>query len=253
MHSAADRLLMTRLAIAGDDAFELTLIEMERSGPSYTIDSVVELRRLYGDEAELFLLMAADSLAQIDAWRQPDELLERIEWVVGPRPGVALPDRSALEERFGERASRIHLLGGPSLDVSSTADPRASGGRARHPLPCAARRRGADRRSRALPPRTKEWPVLTDPDRVEIPSDAAELAHRIVEIASDKKGNDIVLLRTAELTTMADFFVIASGRSDRQVQALAGAIIDELRREGIRPLGAEGQAVALGAAGLRER
>ena len=121
MASAADRLLMTRLAIAGDEAFELTLIEMERSGPSYTIDSVVELRRLYGDDAELFLLMAADSLAQIDAWRQPDELLERIEWVVGPRPGVALPDRSALEERFGERASRIHLLGGPSLDVSSTA------------------------------------------------------------------------------------------------------------------------------------
>ena len=46
---------------------------------------------------------------------------ERIEWVVGPRPGVALPDRSTLEERFGERAGRIHLLDGPSLDVSSTA------------------------------------------------------------------------------------------------------------------------------------
>ena len=64
--------------------------------------------------------MAADSLAQIDTWRQPDELLERIEWVVGPRPGVALPDRGAVEDRFGERASRIHLLNGPSLDVSST-------------------------------------------------------------------------------------------------------------------------------------
>jgi ribosome-associated protein len=63
-----------------------------------------------------------------------------------------------------------------------------------------------------------------------------------VEIASDKKGNDIVLLRTAELTTMADFFVIASGRSDRQVQALAGAIVDELREDGIRPIGTEGRA-----------
>jgi ribosome-associated protein len=81
---------------------------------------------------------------------------------------------------------------------------------------------------------------LTDPDRVEIPADAAELAHRIVEIASDKKGNDIVMLRTAELTTMADFFVICSGRSDRQVQALADAIIGELRNDGIRPLGTEG-------------
>jgi ribosome-associated protein len=75
---------------------------------------------------------------------------------------------------------------------------------------------------------------------VEIPAEAAELAHRIVEIASDKKGSDIVMLRTAELTTMADFFVICSGRSDRQVQALSGAIVDELRKEGVRPLGTEG-------------
>lgn len=85
-------------------------------------------------------------------------------------------------------------------------------------------------------------PILTEPERVDIPADAAELAHRIVEIASDKKGNDIVMLRTAELTTMADFFVICSGRSDRQVQALAGAIVGELRDEGIRPLGTEGRA-----------
>jgi nicotinate-nucleotide adenylyltransferase len=120
MTNAADRLLMTRLAIAGDDAFELTLIEMERPGPSFTIDSVDELQRAYGTDAQLFLLMAADSLAQIETWREPDALLERIEWVVGPRPGVALPDRSALEDRFGASASRIHMLSGPSLDVSST-------------------------------------------------------------------------------------------------------------------------------------
>ena len=77
--------------------------------------------------------------------------------------------------------------------------------------------------------------------RVEVPADAAELAHRIVEIASDKKGNDIVMLRTAELTTMADFFVICSGRSDRQVAALSDAIVEELRKEGTRPLGMEGR------------
>ncbi len=211
MTKATDRLLMTRLAIAGDDLFDLTLIEMERPGPSYTIDSVDELLRTYGTDATLYLLMAADSLALIDTWREPDALLERIEWVVGPRSGQRLPDRSALEERFGANASRIHLLAGPSLDVSSIRDPAPGGGRAGHPLPCAARRRGAHRRAWALPSRMKEQPDLTDPERVEIPTDAAELAHRIVEIASDKKGNDIVLLRTAELTTMADFFVIMSG------------------------------------------
>lgn len=75
-------------------------------------------------------------------------------------------------------------------------------------------------------------------------TDAAELAHRIVDLASDKKGSDIVLLRTAELTTMADFFVIASGRSDRQVKALSQAIVDELRDDGVRPIGIEGLATA---------
>ena len=70
--------------------------------------------------------------------------------------------------------------------------------------------------------------------------DASELAHRIVDVASDKKASDIVLLRTAEITTMADYFVIASGRSERQVQALSQAIVDELRDEGLKPLGVEG-------------
>jgi nicotinate-nucleotide adenylyltransferase len=117
---ATERLLMTRLAIAGDPTFELCAIEMERDGPSYTIDSVAELERMYGPETRLVLIMAADSLEQIDTWREPDRLLERVEWAVGPRPGIELPDRAALEARFGPGASRIHLLAGPSLDVSSS-------------------------------------------------------------------------------------------------------------------------------------
>jgi ribosome-associated protein len=74
--------------------------------------------------------------------------------------------------------------------------------------------------------------------------DPGDLAHRIVEVASDKKASDVVLLRTAEVTTMADYFVICSGRSDRQVQVLGHAIVDELRKEGIRPLGVEGRGAA---------
>ena len=120
MTGAADRLLMTRLAIEGDATFELTAIEMEREGPSYTVDSIAELERLYGEGERLFLIMAADSLAEVETWRDPHRLLERTEWVVGPRAGIALPDAVALERRFGAVASRIHLLSGPALDVSSS-------------------------------------------------------------------------------------------------------------------------------------
>ena len=120
MTAAARRLLMTRLAIASDPLFELSPIEMERPGPSYTVDSMEELRRLYGDRAQLFLLMAVDSLAQMDSWRQPERILEMAEWAVGPRPGSAAPSAEWLKQRFGAAVGRIHLLDGPGLAVSST-------------------------------------------------------------------------------------------------------------------------------------
>jgi nicotinate-nucleotide adenylyltransferase len=117
--SVTDRLLMTRLAIAGNEAFELSTIEIGRAGPSYTIDSVEELLRTHAD-ARLFLLMAADTLAQIDTWREPDRLLSLVEFAVAPRPGAPVTGAGQLRERFGTGADRIHLLKGPSLDVSAT-------------------------------------------------------------------------------------------------------------------------------------
>lgn len=118
--NAADRVMMTRLAIGGDPGLDLSLVEMERPGPSYTIDSLAQLRAHLGAEVGLVLIMAADSFAEIDTWREPDRLLELAEWAVGPRPGTPMPDPAALRERYGARASRIHLLEGPSLDVSSS-------------------------------------------------------------------------------------------------------------------------------------
>ena len=65
-----------------------------------------------------------------------------------------------------------------------------------------------------------------------------------MDLASDKKAADIVLLRTTEVTTVADYFVICSGRSDRQLSALSSGIVDDLRKDGIRPLGIEGRGAA---------
>lgn len=117
--STSDRLVMTRLAIAGNPNFELCPIEIERPGPSFTIDSVRELRRLHPD-AHFYLVMAADSLEHVHTWRDPQRLLALVEWAVGPRPGFAMLDREALRQRFGARASRIHLLTGPALEVSAS-------------------------------------------------------------------------------------------------------------------------------------
>jgi ribosome-associated protein len=100
------------------------------------------------------------------------------------------------------------------------------------------------RAARGLPAPRTERNELAEAATQQSAQDPGELAHRIVDLASDKKASDIVLLRTAEVTTMADYFIIASGRSDRQVQALSEAIVDQLRDEGVKPIGVEGLASA---------
>jgi ribosome-associated protein len=67
-----------------------------------------------------------------------------------------------------------------------------------------------------------------------------DLARRIVELAEDKKAADIVLLDLSGLTTLADYFVICSGGSERQIAAIADGIVETLRDEKVRPIGREG-------------
>ena len=71
-----------------------------------------------------------------------------------------------------------------------------------------------------------------------------EVARRAVDLAADKKASDIVLLAVGELTTLADFFVICSGSSERQLTAIAEGIVEGLREQGVRPIGTEGNAGA---------
>ena len=120
MSPVDDRVALVRAAIEDDPSLELSTIELERSGPSYTIDTVTALRGELPGDVEPVLIMAADSLAAIDTWREPDALLASLEWAIAPRPGTPAPEGERLRERFGPAADRIHLLDGPALDVSAT-------------------------------------------------------------------------------------------------------------------------------------
>jgi ribosome-associated protein len=94
------------------------------------------------------------------------------------------------------------------------------------------------RKADGLPRRTKPAPTATE-ERA-----ALDLARRIVELAEDKKAADIVLLELAPLTTMADYFVICSGGSERQLDAIADGVVTSLRDERVRPIGREGTAAS---------
>ncbi len=74
--------------------------------------------------------------------------------------------------------------------------------------------------------------------------DPLELARRIVALVEDKKAADIALLDLRELTTLADFFVIASAGSERQLEAIAGGVVDGIEAEGLKPFGREGTAAS---------
>jgi ribosome-associated protein len=94
-------------------------------------------------------------------------------------------------------------------------------------------------------PRTRTTRPKRKPDG-DAPAEeqALALARRIVDLASDKKASDIVLLEVRELTTLADYFVICSGRSERQLGAIADGIIEGVREDGQKPIGREGSANA---------
>lgn len=67
-----------------------------------------------------------------------------------------------------------------------------------------------------------------------------EMADLVVDAASDKKAEDILVLNVSEVTTIADLFVICSGRGERQVQAIADAIVEKAKAAGRQPVGVEG-------------
>jgi ribosome-associated protein len=95
-----------------------------------------------------------------------------------------------------------------------------------------------DSARRGLPRReTREASPVSDPE-------ALAMARRIVDLAADKKAADIVLLDIHDLTTLADYFVICSGTSERQLGAIADGISEGLREDGVRPIGREGSSSA---------
>lgn len=88
--SAGHRSRMIDLAIADNPAFELCNIELERSGPSYTVDSLDQLTSSFPAD-EFFLLLGMDSLVGFHTWREPDRILRLATIVAYPRAGVELP------------------------------------------------------------------------------------------------------------------------------------------------------------------
>ena len=96
---AEDRLDMVCAAIADEPGMEASRIEMDRCGPSYTVDTLQELEGQYPG-AHFFLILGQDSLSDLLHWRDPQGILSRAQLLVVPRPGIVLPPPRQLEGGF---------------------------------------------------------------------------------------------------------------------------------------------------------
>ena len=281
---AGVRLALVEAGIAGEPRLEASRIELDRAGPSWTVDTVATLaaaERAAGREPDLTVILSAESFAGLPEWHEPERLLDLARIAVAPRAGHAPPDPAWIAATFPGRADRIVVIDGPQVAVSASAVRRRAA--AGEPLtglvpPGVAKVIAADALYRQPEPLEDE-PIVTEsaplagtpadepPATAHLPRpdglpsrDAAgaaaaaaaalpaaerpplDIARRIVELAEDKKAADIILLDLTGLTTLADAFVICSGGSERQLDAIADGVIEGMRVEKVRPIGREGTA-----------
>jgi nicotinate-nucleotide adenylyltransferase len=128
---AAERARLTRLAIRGNARFAVSTLELNRRGPSYTVDTLRRLGEAH-DDARLFLILGEDSLADFSTWHDPKGIRQLATLVVASRP--ATPAR---------RAGKVIWLDMPPIGISSTlVRQRARAGRSiRYLVPDAVARR----------------------------------------------------------------------------------------------------------------
>ena len=119
--SAEHRYLMTALATAGNVQFQVSRIEIDRIGTTYTIDTIKELKETYGKDSKLYFITGADAVQQILTWKNSEELLTLCTFVAVTRPGY---DKSELmdkvEELRRQYGSAIQFLEVPALSISSS-------------------------------------------------------------------------------------------------------------------------------------
>lgn len=114
------RLEMVRLGLSGNPRFKLSTLEIERSGPTYTVDTIAQLQSQLGAGDEIFFILGWDNLNQLPQWHQPQRLIEMCRLVAVPRVDFPLPDLPALEKELPGISARVILFDKPRIDINAS-------------------------------------------------------------------------------------------------------------------------------------
>ena len=110
---AKDRFAMVELAIAGEELFVSSDVDVQRVGPTFTFDTLTQLRAEYGADAELFFLLGSDALAGLPTWHRASELGQLATFIGFGRPGHEAIAPAGFE-------SWVHMVAVSAIDISST-------------------------------------------------------------------------------------------------------------------------------------
>jgi nicotinate-nucleotide adenylyltransferase len=115
---AVHRVEMVRRAIADNPHFKLYTLEVERAGPSYTVDTLTMLRKQLGSEASLFFILGRDTLAELPLWKEPQKVVQLCRLVAPPRLGSR--DLKHLEKAIPGLLAKVIQLDMPVIGISSS-------------------------------------------------------------------------------------------------------------------------------------
>jgi nicotinate-nucleotide adenylyltransferase len=115
--ASEDRYLMTVIATSPNPHFRVSRKEIEREGPTYTVDTLRALREEYGRETELFFVTGADAMLEIFHWKDPEEVLALAHFIAATRPGY---DIARFEAEAPTRHPNVSVMTIPALAISST-------------------------------------------------------------------------------------------------------------------------------------
>ena len=116
--AAAHRLQMVRLAVADKPYFRVSTIEIDRPGPTYTADTLEQLREK--SDGEFYFIIGWDNLTELPRWHRPQRLLELCRLAAVPRVGCSPPDLKKLEEALPGISQRVVMLEEPQIDISAS-------------------------------------------------------------------------------------------------------------------------------------
>lgn len=114
------RLNMLRMALEGNPSFSIDTQEIDRPGPSFTVDTIINLSRRLKPGSEIYFIIGLDALADLAKWKNPRQLADICYFATMKRPGYTALDVKALDTSIPKVSERIHILDNIQVDISSS-------------------------------------------------------------------------------------------------------------------------------------